>query len=204
MSALDHLPALKDRRNSMGVRTFFRDSFEKTRGYESPSTDEDPSRLYNLIVRAVEIIIQKQPDGSSYSKWRVGTVSELIHACGFIQRMMDELVGEMAPFRTKTHEIRKVCNRSSISCGIKHLWQSHVIAALRIEPKMATESTEILQLLGLYGENGIRGYDSRVSEMIARRDPKPYKQLKQLLRLLRNIHEEWKRKHGGQSDTLGE
>ncbi|KAF8718986.1 hypothetical protein AX14_005158 [Amanita brunnescens Koide BX004] len=188
MSALDHLPALKDRRNSMGVRTFFRDSFEKTRGYESPSTDEDPSRLYNLIVRAVEIIIQKQPDGSSYYKWRVGTVSELIHACGFIQRMMDELVGEMAPFRTKTHEIRK----------------SHVIAALRIEPKMATESTEILQLLGLYGENGIRGYDSRVSEMIARRDPKPYKQLKQLLRLLRNIHEEWKRKHGGQSDTLGE
>jgi hypothetical protein len=70
---------------------------------------------------------------------------------------------------------------------------------------MASECTEILQLLGLYGENGIRGYDSRVSEMIARRDPKPYKHLKQLLRLLRNIHEEWKRKRSaGQSDTLGE
>jgi hypothetical protein len=115
MSALDHLPALKDRRNAMGVKTFFQESFEQTRGFESPSTDEDPSRLYDLIVHAVEIMIQKQPDGPSYSSWRVGTLPELIRACGFVQTMMDELVGELAPFKTKTHQIRKVCSRSSLT-----------------------------------------------------------------------------------------
>ena len=115
MSALDHLPALKDRRNAMGVKTFFQESFEQTRGFESPSSDEDPSRLYDLIVHAVEIMIQKQPEGPSYSTWRVGTLPDLIRACGFVQRVMDELVGELAPFRTKTHQIKKVCNRSSLS-----------------------------------------------------------------------------------------
>ncbi|KAK2463201.1 hypothetical protein APHAL10511_004856 [Amanita phalloides] len=189
MSALDHLPTLKDRNNSTGVRTIFQHSFEQTRGYESPSTDEDPSRLYDMIVRAVEIIIQKQPDGPAYFEWRVGHLPDLIKACGFIQRIMDELVGELAPFRTKTHEIRK----------------THILAALRLEPKMANDCTEIIKLLKLYGENGTRGYDGRVQEMIARDDPKPYKHLKQLLHLLRNIHEEWKRKHGAlQSDTMGE
>lgn len=85
------------------------------------------------------------------------------------------------------------------------MYQTHLLAALRIEPKVADEYSEINKLLGLYGEKGVRGCDSRVSEMIARRDPKPYKQLKQLLRLLRSIHDEWKRKHGaGQSDTLVE
>ncbi len=65
---------------------------------------------------------------------------------------------------------------------------------------MADECLEILKLL-----NGVRSHDGRISEMIARRDPKPYKPLKQLLRLLRSIHDEWNRKHGaGQSDTLVE
>ena len=71
---------------------------------------------------------------------------------------------------------------------------------------MASEATEILKLLKLYGEDGTRCRDSRVIEMIARDDPnKPYRQLKQLLRLLRNIHEEWKGDHGAlQSDTMGD
>lgn len=90
-------------------------TFEQMRGYESPSTDEDPSRLYDLIVRAVEIIIQRQPDGLAYTSWRCGTLPELIKACGFVQRTMDELVGEWAPFRSKNYEIGKVRNRLSVN-----------------------------------------------------------------------------------------
>ena len=65
--------------------------------------------LYNLIVRRcarrLEIVIQRQ---------RSGTHPELIRvkACGFVQRKMDELVGEWAPFRSKNYEIKKVCNQS--------------------------------------------------------------------------------------------
>ena len=80
-----------------------------------------------------------------------------------------------------------------------------MLAALRIEPKMVSECTETLVLLKLYGENGTRCHDPRVLEFIARDDPKPYKQLKMLLRLLRSVHEEWKRDHGaGQSETMDE
>jgi len=78
-----------------------------------------------------------------------------------------------------------------------------VLAALRIEPKMASEWTETLELLKLYGESGTRCHDPHVLEFIARDDPKPYKQLKLLLRLLRSVHEEWKRDHGAsQSETM--
>lgn len=90
-------------------------TFEQMRGYESPSTDEDPNRLYDLIVRSVEIVIQRQPDGLAYTSWRSGTLPELIKACGFVQRTMDELVGEWAPFRSKNYEIKKVCNQSSVN-----------------------------------------------------------------------------------------
>jgi len=90
-------------------------TFEQMRGYESPSTDEDPNRLYDLIVRAVEILIQRQPDGLAYTSWRNGTLPELIKACGFVQRTMDELVGEWAPFRSKNYEISKVRNQSSVN-----------------------------------------------------------------------------------------
>ncbi|KAF8622677.1 hypothetical protein AX15_006781 [Amanita polypyramis BW_CC] len=190
MSSLDHLPPLKDRVDPTGAKAAYQKSFEQMRGYDSPSTDEDPSRLYDSMVHAVETIIQKQPDWSEYTLWRDGGLSDLIKACGFVQRMIEELVGELAPFRTKIHEIRK----------------AHVLAALRIEQKTASETTEILKLLRLYGEEGTRYCDSRVAKMVVSDDRnKPYKQLKQLLRLLRNIHEEWKRDHGAvQSDTMGD
>ena len=108
LSALDYLPPLRDRSDTIGVRSSLQNTFEQVRGYESPSTDEDPGALYDMVVRSVEVVIQKQPDGPAYSQWRIGKLRDLIKACGFIQRMMDQLVGELAPFRTKTHEIRKV------------------------------------------------------------------------------------------------
>ncbi|PFH50923.1 hypothetical protein AMATHDRAFT_3549 [Amanita thiersii Skay4041] len=185
ISVLDRLPSFKKRNNPIGVRTLTQMSFDQTRGYDSPTSDADPSTLHDMIVRAVEIIIQKQPQWSYLASWRMSSLPNMLKAYEFIQHMMDELVGEIAPFRSKTHEIRK----------------SHVLTALRVEPKLGSDCTETLKLLGLYGEKGIRCQDSRVVEMINRQEPqKPnVKPHKQLLRLLRSINTEWEKEHGEDS-----
>ncbi|KAF8633384.1 hypothetical protein AX17_004555 [Amanita inopinata Kibby_2008] len=189
LSALDHLPSFKNLNNPMGHRTGIQAGVEEIRGYDSPTSDVDPNTLYDLMVRAVESIIHKQSEWPAFPTWRSSTLPDLLKAYKFMQRMMDELVGELAPFRSKSHEIRK----------------SHVLAALRVEPKVAAECTETLKLLKLYGEKGTRNQDSRAIGMINRAVPYRIseKPQKRLLRLLRSIHDDWKQNHAGaHSETM--
>jgi hypothetical protein len=65
-----------------------------------------------------------------------------------------------------------------------------------MDPQWGSDCTETLHLLSLYGPDGSRYEDSRVSDMLMVNDPPPTaRPSKRLLRLLREIDKTWVREH---------
>jgi hypothetical protein len=83
---------------------------KERRGYESPASDEEPDELFEIISKAMDTIIQKDSGWVDFFRARAAPqrVSEVLKHYRFVQRMMDQWVGNKAPFRTCQHVVEAV------------------------------------------------------------------------------------------------
>ncbi|KAJ2928314.1 hypothetical protein H1R20_g8787, partial [Candolleomyces eurysporus] len=102
----------------------------------------------------------------------------------FVQELMDKYVGQPVPFKTTSDYI---------------IEEKHIIDALRIvdeDGRFASNCTETLNLLKLYGKGGERGEHPEVVKLLEDQsfayNAKP---IKRLLRLLREVDKKWIQEH---------
>jgi hypothetical protein len=83
---------------------------KENRGYDSPSSDEEPEELDKIISKAIDTLIQNDSDWIDFFRATAvpQRVSEVLKQYRFVQRMMEEWVGKRAPFRTHHHVVEAV------------------------------------------------------------------------------------------------
>lgn len=93
--------------------------FVPPRGYDSPTSDMEQDDLEELIAKAVSTALQKDPEWTKYFMWKGGPahVEGMLKQYRFIQRMMDEWIGKIAPFKSRDITIERVCHRP-LTCFI--------------------------------------------------------------------------------------
>jgi len=171
------------------------------RCYDSPVEDDDPETVHELVSKATDTLLQKDSGWALFFRAKAApqNCQQVLKQYEFIQRMMDKWVGEIAPFKSCHYEIEKVdCHNSLALKGLTQVSQCHILQALRIEDeekKYASNCTETLDLLTLYGKGGSRYENQRVVDLINDQTRPAYnaKPIKRLLHLLREVDEQWRK-----------
>ncbi|KAK0241723.1 hypothetical protein EDD85DRAFT_1020467 [Armillaria nabsnona] len=165
------------------------DKFGREWDYESPDSDDEAADVFNKICKRVDPLLQDDRDWTEMFKWRSlpQTVANVLKQYQFVQRLFDKYEGKLVPFKNLKHQYK--------------IERKHIIIALQMtsEPspeKWASDCTETLKLLELYGPGGSRLQSPAVKKMIDDETDPPYnaKPIKRLLRLLREIDEEYNAK----------
>lgn len=154
------------------------------RCYDSPVEDDDPETVHELVSKATDTLLQMDSGWALFFRAKAApqNCQQVLKQYEFVQRMMDKWVGEIVPFKSVHHEIE----------------ESHILQALRIEDeekKYASNCTETLDLLALYGKGGSRYENQRVVDLVNDQTRPAYnaKPIKRLLHLLREVDEQWRK-----------
>lgn len=79
-----------------------------SRRYNSPASDEEPENVQGLIVKAVDVLMQKDSGWKGFYKAKASRrLEDALTQYRFIKAMMDTWVGQ-APFRSSQHIIGEV------------------------------------------------------------------------------------------------
>ncbi|KAK0485866.1 hypothetical protein IW261DRAFT_1328932, partial [Armillaria novae-zelandiae] len=170
------------------------DKFGREWDYDSPDSDDEAADVFDKICKRVDPLLQDDKEWTEMFKWRSlpQTVVHVLQQYRFAQRLFDRYEGKLVPFKSPQHQYK--------------IERKHIISALKMdsEPsltpeKWASDCTETLKLLELYGPGGSRFQSPVVQSMIDDETEPPYnaKPIKRLLRLLRDIDQEYNAKSKG-------
>lgn len=177
--------------------------------YESPDSgdEKNPTVLHDLIAKRVDPLLQMNDGWIDFfdARARPQTVANVLAQYRFVHQLFLKYAGQRVPFKRARHYIEKVgILELGVFLNANFSEKSHIVAALLIdEDRFAQDCTETLRLLGLYGPEGSRLQDPRVSDMIADDTLPVYnaKPIKRLVRLLREIDEAWLKEHPSRADA---
>ncbi|RXW16772.1 hypothetical protein EST38_g9077 [Candolleomyces aberdarensis] len=170
------------------IQTPSRSSVQHRKGYQSPCPGDEPEKVESAILKVVDNLIQK----NEKDKWKVffrlkgdpETASNMVARYRFVQDLMDKHVGKVVPFKSTADYI---------------IEEKHILGALQIvdeDGRFASNCTETLELLKLYGKDGERSEDPEVVKLLEDQDlAYNAKPIKRLLRLLRGADEKWIQEH---------
>ncbi|TFK23180.1 hypothetical protein FA15DRAFT_476916 [Coprinopsis marcescibilis] len=172
------------------------------RGYESPDSDTEPDKVDSSIQKATEVLISKDPEWKNFIRWKsngLPPASNMVSQYRFVRRMLDDNVGQPAPFRTRRNFI---------------IEQRHILTALHPidedrndvdaegAEKYLKNMSETLDLLDLYGREGKRCEDADIIKLLDDNSTPAYnaKPVKRLRHMLSDIHTKWKIEHSDNED----
>ncbi|KAK0461197.1 uncharacterized protein EV420DRAFT_1530856 [Desarmillaria tabescens] len=170
------------------------DKYGREWDYESPDSDDEAVDVFDKICKRVDPLLQLDRDWKAMFQWRSlpQTVTTVLNQYRFAQRLFDRYEGERVPFKNQKHQYK--------------IERKHIIRALQMDPepspeKWASDCTETLKLLELYGPDGSRTQDDRVKKMMDDETEPVYnaKPIKRFLRLLREIDQEYTKSRGPQA-----
>lgn len=170
------------------------DKFGREWDYESPDSDDEATDVFDKICKRVDPLLQDDKEWTEMFKWRSSppSVVNVLKQYRFVQRLFDRYEGKLVPFKSPQHQYK--------------IERKHIIIALKMDSdpslapeKWASDCTETLKLLELYGPGGSRFQSPAVKNMIDDETDPPYnaKPIKRLLRLLREIDQEYNAKSKG-------
>ncbi|KZT19685.1 hypothetical protein NEOLEDRAFT_1183156 [Neolentinus lepideus HHB14362 ss-1] len=158
-------------------------------GYNSAAgSPVDREKINNAIANWLKPQIEEHADWEEYikSKAVAPCVSMIYRQFKFVQGRIDFFHGATTP--------------PDLPVAPKHkIGKPHVLKAMKLSTDWGAQCSETLKLISLYGPEGARYSDSRVSDLLAehpRNGPLPQGDaIKRLLHLLREIHNDWTTEH---------
>jgi hypothetical protein len=129
---------------------------KENRGYESPSSDEEPEQLDRFISKAIDVLIQNDGEWEHFFESTAAPqrASEVLKQYRFVQRMMDEWVGKRAPFRRHHHIVKAVSATGPSSLytsdiGLSTISLVHCASRIRSTARPARRHLHYLRFMDL-------------------------------------------------------